>query len=244
MQSTEEEFYFNKAINSLKDKKYKESFKYFNEVLILNPRNANAYYNIGNILYYQGNINKSITAFTRALEINDKHTDAAIALSIIYNDIGQYNKGQAIFKSALNKVKYSNNENGLQDNHVNKLFSQKHLELAELYFSYHRFEEAIHEYQKSALLDQNNIQSRLGTVKAMDKKGLKSKATDELKKLMNEFPGSLEIRLNLGIIYYSQGKVIEAQNEWQKILDRQPDHPQAIMYMKLSKEATETTIEI
>jgi len=51
-------------------------------------------------------------------------------------------------------------------------------------------------------------------------------------------------RIALGLLYYGNGNIIEAQAEWQNVLSRDPNHPDAVMYLQLSRSATETTVTI
>src|SRR5690606_29020288 len=114
--------------------------------------------------------------------------DAAISLSVIYNDIGKYEEAKAIFEKANNQVK-NTQQQGVSDPHLNKKFSLKHYELAAMYASYGRMDEALFEYNKAVTLDPDNLEIRIKVAKAYTKKGLTSKTFEELKRLKNEHPG-------------------------------------------------------
>ena len=60
--------------------------------------------------------------------------------------------------------------------------------------------------------------------------------------LKNEHPTYLEARVALGILYYGNGKILEAQSEWERVLSKEPHNQEAGMYLNLSKTATETTL--
>jgi len=60
--------------------------------------------------------------------------------------------------------------------------------------------------------------------------------------LKNEQPGYMPARIALGLLFYGNGNIIEAQAEWQNVLSREPGHTEASMYVNLSRGATETTI--
>ncbi|HLW56944.1 MAG TPA: tetratricopeptide repeat protein, partial [Bacteriovoracaceae bacterium] len=164
-------------------------------------------------------------------------------LSVIYNDIGKYEEAKAIFEKANNQVKNSSSQ-GLTDPHLNRKFSLKHYELAEMYISYGRADEALFEYNKAVTLDPDNLEIRIKVAKAYTKKGFISKAFEELKRLKNEHPGYMPARIALGLLYYGNGNIIEAQAEWQNVLSREPQHPEASMYLNLSRSATETNLTI
>jgi tetratricopeptide (TPR) repeat protein len=230
-----------KAKEAFQKNDYKTASLFLNEVIDQNPNSTEAFFYLANIFHIRGELGKAIKGFQRVLELDPHHTDAAISLSVIYNDIGRYEEAKAIFEKANNQVK-NNQGQGLVDPHLNRKFSLKHYEIAEMYLSYGRYEEALFEYNKAANLDSDNLEIRIKVAKAYTKKGYTSKAFDELKRLKNEHPGYMPARIALGLLYYGNGNIIEAQAEWQNILSREPNHAEAKMYINLSRGATETTV--
>lgn len=214
-----------------------------NEVIEENPACTEGYFYLANIFHLRGELGKAIKAFQKVLELDPHHTDAAISLSVIYNDIGKYEEAKAIFDKANNQVK-NTQQQGLSDPHLNRKFSLKHYELAEMYSSYGRADESLFEYNKAVSLDPDNLEIRIKIAKAYTKKGFISKAFDELKRLKNEQPGYMPARIALGLLYYGNGNIIEAQAEWQNVLSREPSHAEATMYLNLSRSATETTVSL
>jgi hypothetical protein len=100
------------------------------------------------------------------------------------------------------------------------------------------------EYNKAVTLDPDNLEIRIKVAKTYTRKGFISKAFDELKRLKNEHPGYMPCSDSLGtVILWKWEHIIEAQAEWQKCSkSREPNHPEATMYMNLSRSATETTV--
>ena len=192
----------------------------FEELSQINPKSAEAYFYIGNIFHIQGKLGKAVRAFNKVLDIDSSHTDASISLSVILNDIGRYEDAKKIFDKANKKVK--NEKKGLEDPHINKKFSQKHFEIAEMYFSYNRYEEALSEYNKAYGLDPDNLDVRIKIARVYAKKGYVSKAFDELRKLKSERPGHVPTKIALGLLHYSKGNTIEAQTEWQSAIAIEP----------------------
>ena len=230
-----------KAKEAFQKNDLKTSSLFLNEIIEQNPNATEAFFYLANVFHVRGELGKAIKAFQRVLELDPHHTDAAISLSVIFNDIGKYEEAKAIFEKANNQVK-NNQQQGITDPHLNKKFSLKHYELAEMYASYGRADEALFEYNKAATLDSDNLEIRIKIAKAYTKKGFTSKAFDELKRLKNEQPGYMPARIAMGLLYYGNGNIIEAQAEWQNVLSREPNHPEATMYMQLSRQATETIL--
>lgn len=220
------------------------------ELIETNNKSAEAFFLLANIFHLKGEISKAIKAFKKVLAIDPEHTDASISLSVIYNDIGKYDEAKEVFNEANTRVKNKKHTVTLEegktfnDSHINKKFAVKHFELADLYYTYNRLDEALYEYNKAINLDPDDIEARIKVAKVYAKKGLVSKAFQELKKLKNEYPNFAPARLSLGILYYSNGHIIEAQNEWQRIIDKDPANEEAKMYLRLSNQATETSISI
>ena len=216
----------------------------FSELVEVSDKNSEPYFYLGNIFHMQGDLGKAIRAFQKVLELDPCHTDASISLSILYNDIGRYEEGQKIFNMTAERVKSRGNPlgQGVQDVHVNKKFAMKHYELAEMYMSYNRFDEALFEYNKTVSLDPENLESRVKVAKVYAKKGFVTKAFDELRKLRNENPSFIPAHIALGILHYGNGNVVEAQTQWRKVLSLEPTNQEATMYMNLSRGATETQI--
>ena len=67
---------------------------------------------------------------------------------------------------------------------------------------------------------------------------------NELSRLKNEYPAYAPARVALGILYYGNGNIIEAQTEWEHVLGREPQNSEASMYLNISRTATETTLTI
>jgi tetratricopeptide (TPR) repeat protein len=233
-------------------KKAKESFQkndlktaslLLHEVIEQNPNSTEGFFYLANVFHLRGELGKAIKAFSRVLELDPHHTDAAISLSVLYNDIGKYEEAKAIFEKANNQVKSSQGQ-GLTDPHLNKKFSLKHYEIGEMYASYGRYDEALFEYNKASTLDPDNLEIRIKISKNYSKKGYISKALEELKRLKNEQPGYMPARIALGLLFYGNGNIIEAQAEWHNVISREPTHAEATMYLNLSRSATETNISL
>lgn len=229
---------------SLEKRDYKRAEIIFTELVEINPSHIEALFSLGNIYHAQGNLGKAIKAFKRVLDVDPEHTEAALSLSIIFNDIGKYDEGQKAFEKANEKVKRRSGQVQIDDPHLNNKFALKHLELAEMYFGYSRFDEALFEYNKAIGLNPSLFDARIKVAKVYAKKGYFSRAIEELKKLKAEQPTYNPARIALGIIFFGQGLVVEAQTEWQRVLAREPQNQEAQMYLKLAKGAKEARVQM
>jgi tetratricopeptide (TPR) repeat protein len=222
---------------------YKRARALLNDLIETNDKCPEAFFYLANIFHISGEIGKAIKAFHKVLELNANHTDAAISLSVLYNDIGRYEEARRVFERANERVKNKTLVGqGIEDQHINRKFSQKHFEIAEMYMAYGRYDEALFEYNKASVLDCEFLEARIKIAKTYAKKGFVNKAVEELKTLKNENPEYLPARIALGVLHYGNGNIIEAQSEWQRVLAKDPHNSEAGMYLNLSSTATETNI--
>lgn len=232
-----------KAKEAFQKNDFKTASLFFTEIITENPNATEAYFYQANIFHMRGELGKAVRGFQRVLELDPQHTDASISLSVILNDIGKYEEAKAVFDRANQQVKLSPHQ-GLAEPHLNRKFSLKHYELAEMYSSYQRWDESLFEYNKAIGLDPDNLEIRIKVAKLYSRKGFVSKALEELKRLKTEHPGYQPARMALGLLYYGNGNVVEAQAEWQGVLSRDPAHSEAMMYLNLSRGATETNLSV
>lgn len=202
------------------------------------PESADAHYLQGVSSYFQGNIRQSVESLKRALTADPRHTDSAICLSVLLNDVGKYDDAKRVFEQANQSVAY---KRPMSDLGIDRKFAVKHLELADLYFRYRRYDEAIEEYGKAAVLDPSTLDIRIRRAKAYAKKGFLTRAMQELQQLKNEKPLFVPARLQLGLLHYSQNNLLDAELEWESILQLEPNHREATAYLAMARESRTRT---
>jgi tetratricopeptide (TPR) repeat protein len=216
----------------LRSKKYREAEELIAKSLLVEPDNADYFYLRGLLRSYQGKLVESIEDLKKALYYEPKHTDAAVCLSVILNDIGRYDDAKKIFEQANQSVFLKQIGD---DEQIDRRFAVKHFELADLYFRYRRFDEAIEEYNKAILLDPQTAELRIKRAKAFAKKGFITRAIQDLQQLKNERTTDLAVRIQLGLLHYSQGNALDAELEWESVIEMDPVNREAIAYLDLVK---------
>jgi tetratricopeptide (TPR) repeat protein len=201
------------------------------------PKSPDVYYLNGVLHYFQGEVGLAVENLKKALSFDPRHTDAAICLSVLYNDIGKYDEAKRVFEQANQSVAHKYTGNDLK---VDRKFAVKHLELADLYFRYRRYDEAIEEYSKAARLDPTTYEIRIRKAKAYAKKGFLTRSMQELQQLKKENPEYVPARIQLGLLHYSQGNVLDAELEWENIIAIEPKNREAHAYLQMAKKARES----
>lgn len=198
-----------------------------------------AHHFLGVSFYLQGKLPQSIEQLKKALSIDPKFTDSAISLSVIYNDIGKYDEAKKIFQVANQALQLKKAGHDLS---LDRKFALKHIEMGDLYFKYHRYDEAIEDYSKALLLDSSMLEVRIKIAKALAKKGFTTRAIQELAQLCREHTDYIQGRIQLGLMHFSLGNVIDAQLEWEKALKENPDNAEIQHYLDMSRSSTETSV--
>ena len=218
---------------------YKTAEPILQQMLLQGTRNPEVFQMLATIFYDRGQFNKAIKTFKRALEIDPTYTDASVGLSIILNDLGRYDEGKKVFqdaKSILDKRK------GQKDPYIDEKLASKHEELADLYFQYQRYNESIEQLYKAAGLTTRKPEIMLRIAEAFVKAGDPSRAVKELKSVIRDYPQYSQAKLKLGVIYYNNGNLVEATEQWENILLRDPHHSEALKYLKMAQAAGITTL--
>lgn len=237
--STRAEEYLRLGKDKVNQNKSEEAERYFLLALKENNELPEAFSLLGTLYYDQGKFNRSINAFQRALQLDPHHTDAAISLSILYNDIGRYKEAELIFNKAREAIKKSKDG---RDPYIDQKIAEKHLELGDFYAKYRRYDEALEEYTKATNLNDQSPEAKLKIAKICEVKDQKQRAIRELKKLKSTNPNYLPALLQLGLLYYSIGKILDAISEWECVLNKDPSHTEAQMYLHMAQQATTTQL--
>ncbi|RYZ85662.1 MAG: tetratricopeptide repeat protein [Proteobacteria bacterium] len=150
------------------------------------------------------------------------------------NDLGKYEDAKKVFEQANYSVVHR--REGTVSS-IDQKFAVKHLELGDLYFRYRRYDEAIEEYSKAALLNPRHLDTRIRRAKAYARKGFVSRAMQDLQALKHENPTYLPAMIQLGLLHYSQNNLIDAELEWEGVMQAQPGHREAASYLEMAKQA-------
>jgi len=200
------------------------------QAILMNNQVPDAFYLLGYVYSKRGKFKKAILAFQKTLHLDAFHTDASIALSSLYNDVGKYKEGAAVFyrtKKRLDRVAPGH------DPRINQNLAQKHYELGLLYLRFERFQEGHHEFTKALNLEPDNVTYAVQMAKCLAKTGDKVAAIGFLRKTLQRQPKSIEARIQLGILLHSQQMLRDAQREWQEVLAIDPENKSAQMYLSM-----------
>ncbi len=215
---------------AFEDKKYDVALSYLEKVSREKSGFADVFNMLGLIYFSFSRIPEAIMAFKKAVEINPNYTEACLNLSVVYNEVGQFDKSCDTYTKARQSRKDSET---YLDPYVKGKLANMHAGLGRIYKDLGMYEEAADEYRKALSLrpDFVDIKTELGVV-YRDMKDYPNALTEleSAKKLHLSYPAP---RIQLGLTYYAMGRYDKAKSEWLEVLDKNPDNQLANMYMSL-----------
>lgn len=228
------------ARNAFINGNYKLAETLIHQLTLQGTRNPEIYQMLATIYYDKGQFSKAIKTFKRALEIDPTYTDASVGLSIILNDLGKYDEGQKVFQEAQSLLDKKNLQS---DPFIDEKLANKHEELANLYFQYKRYKEALEQLLKAQKLSSRRTEITMRLCEVFVQLGDFDRAIRDLRSLIREYPQFTQARLKLGSVYYQTGKIAEAVEQWENILARDPNNAEAARYVRMAQAAGITEIE-
>ncbi len=220
---------FQEAKQNFIDGNYKMAETMLAQLLTKPQRNPEIHQMLGTIYYDQGKFNKAIKSFQRALELDPTYTDASVGLSIILNDIGRYDEGKKVFDDAKKLLDLRSNR---PDPYIDEKIANKHEELADLYSQYKKFPEALEQLLKAQKLSSRRAEITMRMAEVLVQMGNSDRAIKDLKNLVTEYPQFIPAKNKLGVILYNEGRTREAADQWESVLMRDPQNPEANRYLK------------
>jgi tetratricopeptide (TPR) repeat protein len=227
-QELQKEINFGKEL--LKAKKYDKA----EEVLLRIVKKhqlADVYNALGLVYADQGKFNFAEIAFQKALKINPQYMEAALNLSVIYNNLGLAKKSKEIYKTLQ---KYGAKSRGAVDPLLMAKLSNLNAEIGDLYHSVGEYKEAVEAYERAVDLCPHfiDIQTKLAT--AYRESGQSAKALKIFQKYKSKAARFSPFWISMGVTYYAKNKNKEAQAAWKKALQIEPSNKTALAYSKLA----------
>ena len=186
---------------------------------------------LGVAYYIVGRYDDAVSALKKALEINPRYTEAALNLSVVYNEKGDFEESQKVY--ALAKYAVKDEKTPYMDHHVKGKLANMYARIGDIYRDFGLYAEAVEEYKKALGLRPEfvDIKTSLGAV--YRDMGNFSSSVKELKEAVEMNPAFRRSRVQLGLTYYIMGDNAKARAEWLTVLKRTPGDRLVRMYMKL-----------
>jgi tetratricopeptide (TPR) repeat protein len=209
---------------------YEKAEEALREVLAHEDRFADVHDMLGVIAYHRGNLIVAERHFERAIAINPKYTEAALNLSVTYNDRGKYAEAREVYKRIQGKPAGSLEQ---LDEFARGKLANMHADIGQAYADAGLPHEAIEEYEKAVTLCPHfaDLRTKLGALLRDVNNPARARAHYE--KAIAAKPSYVPARIQLGAILLAAGEVDAAEEQWKKVIELDPENSRARMYLRV-----------
>lgn len=195
---------------------------------------ADVYHMLGVILHQKGWVKDAQAMLEEALRLNPGYTEAALSLSVTYNELGRYEEAKDVYQRMMATRKSAP---AAVDPFVRGKIANMHAEVGGAYEQAGLFDDAIHEYERALALCPGFLDIRTSLGRSYHEAGDFDGAERELRTVVRENPNLVGPRLQLGMTYHSLGRVAAARLEWEQVLAMDPKNKVAKLYMLLLSDS-------
>jgi DNA-directed RNA polymerase subunit alpha len=119
----------------------------------------------------------------------------------------------------------------------------KHLKAAEQMSASGDKPGAIAEYRRALQADSTNVDAMFALAYLLDRIGEEEEAISLYERVCEKPPAAINALINLAIMYEDQGDYVRAERCLRQVLETNPNHPRARLYMKDVQAAREMVVE-
>lgn len=225
MQIEEGRFHF-------KSHNYKKAEEIFKNVLTQKKDFADLHNYLGLIAHEDGRYSEAMESFKSALKVNPRYTEAMLNLSILYNDVGEYDKAKKLVHRSRKDARKTKTS---MDPFIRSKLANKHAEVGDWYRGVGAYEQAIEEYRKALELEDCYVDIRTKMAICLRELGDKKTALEELKRATKDSTYASDAFIQLGVTYYALGKKSEARHVWKDVVKKFPANQTAKMYLRFTE---------
>lgn len=225
-------YLINEAKFYFRAQNYKRAQRLFEKVIQNKKGFADVYNYLGLIAHEEGRFADAIKSFKQALMLNPHYTEAMLNLSILYNDMGQYEEAKKLVNLSR---KDAQSVRTVLDPFIRSKLANKHAEVADWYAGVGALNDAIAEYKKALSLEEKYADIRTSLAVCLREKGDLKGALEELTKATKTSPKYADAHIQLGLTHYTMGKKAEALKVWKVAAKKFPANKTVKMYLTLAK---------
>lgn len=211
-----------------KNQNYKKAEACFKKTLGFKHDFADVYNYMGLISHEGGHYSEAIRAFEKALKINPRYTEALLNLSILYNDMGEYDRAKRLVKRSRDEAHKTPTA---IDPFIRSKLANKHADVGDLYWGVGAYAQAVQEYKRALELGERYVDIRTKMAICLRELGKKAEALAELKLGLKDNPDFADAYTQLGVTLYSMGKKSEARKIWKSAAKKFSNNKTLKMYL-------------
>ena len=181
---------------------------------------ADAHQLLGLALHMVGEPIRALDAFDKALTINPRYHEAHIHRGLVLNELGRSDEAAQAFEAASQSR--GTPREGLPAHQAAKLANQ-HAALGDAYAEAGAVMPAIEQYRQAMRLGPDFHDLRYRLAKLLLDSGRVREARDELTRIIDARPDSVEARATFGMACFASGDREKAEEVWAELEAENPD---------------------
>lgn len=178
--------YLFKGISNANKGQYKQAIKDYNKAIEINPKYAEAYYNMGNIYAINSHYDRAISNYNKAIEINQKFYIAYVNRGNAYSNRGQCDRAITDFTKAIE---------------INPKFAKAYYNRGVAYYDNDQHDQAIEDWTKAIDINPEYANAYNNRGRAYDYKGQYDLAISDYNMAIEINPKFAQAYYNLGYVY-------------------------------------------
>ncbi len=191
---------------------YEEAIYFLTRAVSLQPGNANANYNLGNVYKNAERWNEAIGCYEQALWLSSEYPEALNNLGICLKQVNRYEHSLIVLQRAVS---------------LKPGFAGAWLNLGNTLIEQDKFSDAIASYRKAIELNPDFAEAYLNLGNVLIEDGQVEEAIVNYRKVIELKPDFAEAYLNLGNVLIEDGQVEEAIVNYRKVIEVKPDFAEA-----------------
>ncbi len=191
---------------------WRDELTLINDTIRKSPQKARPYGIRGNAYVLLGDIDKAISDYNRAIEINPNFTEVYSNRGNIYFNLGNFKEAISDYNKAIE---------------IDSKFYPAYTNRGNIYFNLGNFKEAISNYNKAIELNPSSVLSYDNRGQAYYSLGNFNQAVSDFSKAIEIEPKYIPAYNNLGLAYFDKGDFDKAISEFNKAIEINPEYANA-----------------
>lgn len=185
-----------------------------NQVLLRGHRFPRLYYLLGKLRHEQGLFKEAVNYHTECIQVDSDYSPSLLALSVIYNDIGDYTRGEAYYKKAqmVRTKKDVTKTSGVREREV----AQKHHQLGLTYMEEGLWNEAIAEFENAIKRSPDFQDPYIKVAECLHKTGRTEVGIQYLERFILKHDNAVEARVRMGDLLCEKGLFKMGIRQWEQ----------------------------
>ena len=197
------------AMQNHKKKNFKAAENLYEEILRKNPKDINAYNNLGILFNQLGEYKKSINCYEKIIQIQPNNAAAHNNLGFVLNQLEKHQKAMNCFEKAIQ----------IEPNYADAFYN-----LGNIHKQLRNYQKAINYYKKTIAINSNYVgaYNSLGTL--LNQLGEYKKSMNCYEKAIQIQPNNANTYNNLGNLNKELGEHQKAINFYERAIQINPNH--------------------